>query len=165
MSLMTASGGLSNGKLELATATPDQVLEGSTFYAGDRVLKTGTMPDNKPIYKVVSNLNFAGSITITVTDILPDYYSYTSDNFIVVLKSGKSGQYGEVTGRVIWAGYSYPDVTYNPSTGTLTLKGYGPSIMYSGGVYNGGGSVVDVYAAKRIQDISKQSARIAVSGL
>lgn len=155
MALMTASGGLSNGKLALATATPDEVLEGRTFYAGDRLIKTGRMPDIKPMYKVASGLNFRNSTTITVTDILPDYSSYTSDNFIVVLRSGQSGQYGEVTGRVIWAGYSYPSISYDPVTGKLTLTGYGPSIMYSGGVYNGGNSVVDVYAVKQINDVSK----------
>lgn len=155
MALMAASGGLSNGKLALATATPDQVLEGRTFYAGDRFIKTGRMPDIKPMYKVASGLNFWNSTTITVADILPDYSSYTSDNFIVVLRSGKSGNYGEVTGRIIWAGYNYPTISYDPSTGSLTLKGNGPSIMYSGGVYNNGNSVVDVYAIKQIKNVSK----------
>lgn len=35
--------GLSNSKLELTTAITSDVLSGKTFYAGDKVLKTGTM--------------------------------------------------------------------------------------------------------------------------
>lgn len=43
MALMTASGGLSNGKLALATAGTADVLAGKTYYAGDKEIKTGTM--------------------------------------------------------------------------------------------------------------------------
>lgn len=46
MSMMVANGGLSNGKLEMATAVPDEVLAGQTFYAGDKDIKTGGMPNN-----------------------------------------------------------------------------------------------------------------------
>lgn len=45
MGLMTAGGGLSNSKLEQATAIEKNVLSGKTFYAGNKVLKTGTMPN------------------------------------------------------------------------------------------------------------------------
>lgn len=43
MALVTASGGLSNGKLALATADTEDVLAGKTYYAGDKEIKTGTM--------------------------------------------------------------------------------------------------------------------------
>lgn len=46
MALMTASGGLSNGKLALANAEVGDVLSGKTFYAGDKLVKAGTMPNN-----------------------------------------------------------------------------------------------------------------------
>lgn len=111
-------------------------------------------PSGSTAYKVADGLNLYGKTTVALAGILPSYGSYTSDNFIVVLRSGKSGQYGEVTGRVIWAGYSYPAVSYDPSTGTLTLQGYGPSIMYSGGIYTKGNSVIDIYAVKHIKDVS-----------
>ena len=39
-------GGLSNGKLAQATATPADVLSGKKFYAGDDTLKTGTLVPN-----------------------------------------------------------------------------------------------------------------------
>lgn len=44
--LMTAGGGLSNSKLAMANAALAEVLSGKTFYAGDKVLKAGTMPNN-----------------------------------------------------------------------------------------------------------------------
>ena len=37
-----AGGGLTGGKLALATATEDEVFHGKTFYSGDKTLKTGT---------------------------------------------------------------------------------------------------------------------------
>lgn len=46
MALMTASGGLSNSKLALANAGTEDVLSGKTYYAGDKNLKTGDMPNN-----------------------------------------------------------------------------------------------------------------------
>ena len=35
MALMSSGGGLSNGKLGLATATPEDAISGKTFYSGD----------------------------------------------------------------------------------------------------------------------------------
>ena len=44
-------GGLSNSKLALADATPATVLEGKTFYASDKVLKTGTQKNRSVVGK------------------------------------------------------------------------------------------------------------------
>lgn len=41
--MMAPGGGLSGGKLALATAEADDVLAGKTYYAGDKELKTGTL--------------------------------------------------------------------------------------------------------------------------
>lgn len=41
--MMAPGGGLSGGKLALATAETDDVLAGKTYYAGDKELKTGTL--------------------------------------------------------------------------------------------------------------------------
>lgn len=43
MANMSSGGGLSNGKLELATAGTSDVLAGKTYYAGNKELKTGRM--------------------------------------------------------------------------------------------------------------------------
>lgn len=44
-------GGLSHSKLALADATPTTVLEGKTFYASDKVLKTGTQKNRSVVGK------------------------------------------------------------------------------------------------------------------
>ena len=41
--LIQPGGGLTKSKLLLANATPDYVSEGKTFYAQDKILKTGTL--------------------------------------------------------------------------------------------------------------------------
>lgn len=46
MALMTASGGLSNSKLALANAGTEDVLNGKTFYSGDKEIKTGLITNN-----------------------------------------------------------------------------------------------------------------------
>lgn len=45
MGKMTAGGGLTTSKLALATAQAAEVLSGKTFYAGDKAIKTGSMPN------------------------------------------------------------------------------------------------------------------------
>ena len=45
-SLMGPATGLVNSKLALADAGAENVLSGKKFYAGDKVIKTGTMPNN-----------------------------------------------------------------------------------------------------------------------
>lgn len=50
MGLMSAAGGLLASKLAKATAAVGDVVQGKTFYAGDKTLKTGTLRDlgNEP---------------------------------------------------------------------------------------------------------------------
>lgn len=47
-------GGLGSSKLSAATAATGNVLSGKTFYAGDKTIKTGTMPDNIGSSKAVA---------------------------------------------------------------------------------------------------------------
>lgn len=54
-------GGLGLSKLAAATATAAHVLSGKTFYAGDKTLKTGTMPNQGA---KTAALNAGGSYTI-----------------------------------------------------------------------------------------------------
>ena len=44
-SLMGPATGLVNSKLALADAGAENVLSGKKFYAGDKVIKTGSMPN------------------------------------------------------------------------------------------------------------------------
>ena len=43
---MSAGGGLSSSKLAMANAALADVLSGKTFYSGDKLIKTGNMPNN-----------------------------------------------------------------------------------------------------------------------
>lgn len=61
MANMSSGGGLSNGKLELASATEAEVLSGETFYAQDKELKTGTMA-NQGAWS--ATIDPGGSVTI-----------------------------------------------------------------------------------------------------
>lgn len=45
-SLMGPATGLVNSKLALADAGTENVLSGKKFYAGDKIIKTGSMPNN-----------------------------------------------------------------------------------------------------------------------
>lgn len=51
MGLQSTSGGLTKSKLALATADPSAVMEGFTFYSGDKNLKTGIIPDRNTVGK------------------------------------------------------------------------------------------------------------------
>lgn len=59
--LMNPGGGLTKSKLELATADPSAVVEGFTFYSGDKKLKTGIILDRNTVGKnacIGMNSNF-----------------------------------------------------------------------------------------------------------
>lgn len=62
-----AGGGLSNSKLALADATPTTVLEGKTFYASDKVLKTGTQKNRSVVGKhgAVGASTYFPSVAVT----------------------------------------------------------------------------------------------------
>ena len=59
MGLMTAGGGLTTSKLALANAGAGDVISGKTFYAGDKVLKTGAIPEYgyEPVIQKVGIFN------------------------------------------------------------------------------------------------------------
>lgn len=61
MGLMDAGGGLTTSKLTLANAAEGEVLSGKTFYAEEKELRTGTMPNNGAWG---TTINAGGSVTI-----------------------------------------------------------------------------------------------------
>lgn len=61
MTFMEPAGGLTKSKLELANAEPAHVLEGKTFYSGEKELQTGTMKDNGSVALTVAP---GGSVSI-----------------------------------------------------------------------------------------------------
>lgn len=63
------STGLSDDALALADATPEDVTAGKTFYAGDRMLKTGSgifAPKLKVVQKFKGAISVGGSKTFTI---------------------------------------------------------------------------------------------------
>lgn len=68
-------GGLSNGKLAQATATPADVLSGKTFFAGGKDIKTGTFDlslANATAAQVVKGYKFyAGNSTLKTGTLVP----------------------------------------------------------------------------------------------
>lgn len=58
-------------------------------------------PSGSAVYKVADSLNFKVSATIPLAVILPGYASYTSNDFVVSLKSGQSPHHTVQTGRCI----------------------------------------------------------------
>lgn len=106
------------------------------------------------VYKIASNLNFYASTTIDVKSKVPSYRSLTNDSFVVCLNGGRSNDYGEISGRVIWSEYKPISKSYNPNTGVLTLNGYGASIMQAAGYYSPGRAIVDVYVMQKVKDVS-----------
>ncbi len=70
--MMAPGGGLSGGKLALATAETGDVLAGKTYYAGDKELKTGTLA--------------LADATATESDVASGKTFYAGDN---TLKTGK----------------------------------------------------------------------------
>ena len=149
--MMAPGGGLSGGKLALATAETGDVLAGKTYYAGDKELKTGTLAladatatesdvasgktffagDNtiKTGTHKVTILTLAtssGNTTINVKDKCPNWANLTSSNFFI--SSNYSSLYHRFPGGSdphadirVYA----PSVSYNASTGNVTVnRGY-----------------------------------------
>lgn len=59
--MISAGGGLSKTKLALATAAESDVLSGKRFYAGDKIIKEGKMPNRGAISE---SIHPGGSYTI-----------------------------------------------------------------------------------------------------
>lgn len=87
--------GLTNSKLSIATATPSDVLEGKTFYSGDKTLQSGILPDYKN--------KIRGMVL-----------SETGDSFgaIVVVISGSSFSYNRIDRTSISNEYFTTAATY-----------------------------------------------------
>lgn len=68
------STGLSDDALALADATPEDVTAGKTFYAGNRVLKTGTAEKG---YNISTGYTPSNSVTINQPGIMYAFAVYT----------------------------------------------------------------------------------------
>lgn len=63
---LSETTGLTNSKLSLATATPNDVVEGKTFYGNSKELQSGSYNKPSDYYDFVSNYNGQGSVVNNV---------------------------------------------------------------------------------------------------
>lgn len=120
-------GGLSDAKLAAADAEPGDVRTGKKFYAGDKTIKTGTMPNQGA---KTAALNAGGSYTI------PQGWhngkGKVTANSLASQTSANAENGDIISGKTAW-------VNGSKRTGTLQDLGYEPKgtgcTLYNGGVY------------------------------
>ena len=151
--LLSPEYGLSNSKLEECTANPSDVMNGKTFYSGDKTKKTGSFSfvGNASDYNVAEGLTFYGWTSNLVTGTLPDRNT-VGKNGAVGMNSNYPNiafTYGSVPqitsllngGRafavqVPWGWYSgstYVGMNVSDITGVLS-----PTIKYAGRIWANG---------------------------
>lgn len=84
--------GLTNSKLSIATATPSDVLEGKTFYSGDKTLQSGILPDYKNKIRGMV-LSETGDSTAAIVIVI----SGSSFSYNRVVRSSTSNEYFTTT--------------------------------------------------------------------
>ena len=134
-------GGLSDAKLAAADAEPGDVRTGKKFYAGDKTIKTGTMPNQGA---KTAALNAGGSYTI------PQGYHNGSGvvkaNSLASQTQANAENGDIISGKTAW-------VNGSKRTGTLQDLGYEPKgtgcTLYNGGVYIYFGDPSSRYALSR----------------
>lgn len=112
---MLPGGELDAPKLRLASAVPSHVLAGDTFYAGTKVLQTGTFDG-----WLVVDLGTGTSFNVSG---YPGYESFTAANFIIepIAHTQTHGNYTINDSKSYYAkNVSTVTKSYNASTGILT---------------------------------------------
>lgn len=116
----SGGGGLSLGKLAHATAKPGQVLAGVPFYAGNKTLKKGTMPDRGQ--NQYGGSVGAGTDYIAIRD-LPEGYYHADDAKNAPEARAKMTEFGTAGKDELMAGYTMTSKEGLRIGGTLILSG------------------------------------------
>lgn len=116
----SGGGGLSLGKLAQATAKPGQVLAGVPFYAGNKTLKKGTMPDRGQ--NQYGGSVGAGTDYIAIRD-LPEGYYHADDAKNAPEARAKMTEFGTAGKDELMAGYTMTSKEGLRIGGTLILSG------------------------------------------
>lgn len=116
----SGGGGLSLGKLAQATAKPGQVLAGVPYYAGNKMLKKGTMPDRGQ--NQYGGSVEAGTDYIAIRD-LPDGYYHADDAKNTPEARAKMTEFGTAGKAELMAGYTMTSKEGLRIGGTLILSG------------------------------------------
>ena len=159
--------GLSNSKLEECTANPSDVMNGKTFYSGDKSKKTGTFsftgnatPDNvlsgKTFYAGDKNLKSGSvknardltSVRLDSGNDIPLFYGidggfhYNTDGgFRYCIWSNLGGQRVFVDGTNTWICFSIDDYKLPSNIGWNTTINPGGSVIIPKGYHDGTGVV------------------------
>lgn len=116
----SGGGGLSLGKLAQATAKPGQVLAGVPYYAGNKTLKKGTMPDR--CQNQYGGSVEAGTDYIAIRD-LPEGYYHADDAKNAPEARAKMTEFGTAGKDELMAGYTMTSKEGLRIGGTLILSG------------------------------------------
>lgn len=116
----SGGGGLSLGKLAQATAKPGQVLAGVPYYAGNKTLKKGTMPDRGQ--NQYGGSVEAGTDYIAIRD-LPEGYYHADDAKNAPEVRAKMTEFGTAGKDELMAGYTMTSKEGLRIGGTLILSG------------------------------------------
>lgn len=124
MGKMSAAGGLTKGKLELATATVGDVINGKKFYAGDKSLKKGTM-ENRGAWSATINPGDSATIPAGYHNGAGRVNANPASVKVATATIDGSGQYSggrtfQAAGTVIMAGITHGD---NPTYLNVTWSG------------------------------------------
>lgn len=116
----SGGGGLSLGKLAQATAKPGQVLAGVPYYAGNKTLKKGTMPDRGQ--NQYGGSVEAGTDYIAICD-LPEGYYHADNARNAPEARAKMTAFGTAGKAELMAGYTMTSKEGLRIGGTLILSG------------------------------------------
>ena len=116
----SGGGGLSLGKLAQATAKPGQVLAGVPYYAGNKALKKGTMPDRGQ--NQYGGSVEAGTDYIAIRD-LPEGYYHADDAKNAPEARAKMTEFGTAGKGELMAGHTMTSKEGLRIGGTLILSG------------------------------------------
>ena len=134
-------GGLSDAKLAAADAEPGDVRTGKKFYAGDKTIKTGTMPNQGA---KTAALNAGGSYTIPAG--YHNGFGKVTANSLASQTQANAENGDIISGKTAW-------VNGSKRTGTLQDLGREPKgigcALYNGGVYIYFGDSSSRYALSR----------------
>lgn len=116
----SGGGGLSLGKLAQATAKPGQVLAGVPYYAGNKTLKKGTMPDRGQ--NQYGGSVEAGTDYIAIRD-LPEGYYHADNARNAPEARAQMTEFGTAGKAELMAGYTMTSKEGLRIGGTLILSG------------------------------------------
>lgn len=131
--IASISTGLSDSDLALANATPEDVTAGKTFYAGNRMLKTGTASAGNTVKEITLNAGTDVMFQIPARDYLSIFWE-TAGNFYGARLYEKSGG---TFNNLIYSAYSSATADTVLTT-ILTLNGDNVivSVTNASGIYD-----------------------------